>query len=107
VAVAEAPEVLGVIVQMPGGSGEDAASGEFEENGVDDTVLIVFGLVGEEGDEAMGDEGEEKMFVINVVQREHRAAVEQKLRAERLETEIFQGDAQREFGSTGSGKSRE
>jgi hypothetical protein len=76
VAVAKAPEVLGVVVQMPGGSGEDAAGGEFEENGVDDTVLIVFGLVCEPRDEAVGDEGEEKMFVVNVVQREHRAAVE-------------------------------
>jgi hypothetical protein len=107
VAVAEAPEVLGVIVQMPGGSGEDATGGEFEENGIYDTVLVVFGLVGEAGDEAMSDEGEEKMFVINVVQREHRAAVEQKLRAERLEAEILQGDAQRELGSAGGGKSRE
>ena len=67
VAVAEVPEILRVVVQVPGGAGEGAAGGEFEQDGVDDAVLIVFGLVGQAGYEAVHDEGEEKMLVINVV----------------------------------------
>ena len=46
VAVAEAPEVLAVIVEAPVGAGEDAAGGEFEEDGVDVAVLIVGGSLG-------------------------------------------------------------
>src|SRR5271154_6682979 len=93
VTVAEAPEVLGVVVQVPGGAGEDFASRKFQENSVDDTVLVVFGLVAQARDEAVDDEGEQKVFVINVVQREHRAAVEQELRREGLEAEVFEWDA--------------
>jgi hypothetical protein len=83
-----------VVVQVPGGAGKGAACWEFEEKGVDDAVLIVFGLVGEAGYEAVNDEGEEKMLVVNVVQGEHRAAVEQELGGERLEAEVFERDAE-------------
>ena len=43
----------------------------------------------------MYDEGDEKVFVINVVEREHRTAVEQKFGGKGLEAEVLQGDAQR------------
>ena len=105
VAVAEAPEVLGVVVEVPGGAGEDLAGGEFEEDGVDDAVLIVGGLVGQAGDEAVDDEGDEKMLVVDVVQREHGAAVEQELGGEGLEAEVFEGDAER--AAPGRGRRRE
>ncbi len=68
VSVAEVPEVLGVIVQVPGGAGQDAAGGDFEQNGVDDAILILCGLVGQARDEAMDDEGNEKVLLVNVVQ---------------------------------------
>ena len=58
-AVAEAPEVLGVVVEMPGGAGEDLASREFEKEGVHDAILIVGRLVRQARDQAMGNEGEE------------------------------------------------
>ncbi len=38
VAVAKAPEVLCVVVQVPGGAGEYAAIGELDEDGIDDAV---------------------------------------------------------------------
>jgi hypothetical protein len=78
--MAQIPEVLGVVMQVPGSAGEGAAAGEFQQNGVDHAVLIVFGFVGQAGDEAVNDEGEEKMLVVHVVQRHHGAAVEQELR---------------------------
>src|SRR6266550_667394 len=99
--MAQVPEVLGVVVQVPGGAGEGAAGGDFEQNGVDDAVLIVFGLVGQAGDEAVNDEGEEKMLVVNVVQREHGAAVEQELGGEMLEAEVFERDAEWGLGLCG------
>ncbi len=99
--MAEVPEVLGVVVEVPGGAGEYLAGGELEQDGVDDAVLIVFGIVGQARDEAVDDEGEEKMFVIDVVEREHGAAVEQELRGERLEAEILQGDAKRWLRAAG------
>ena len=102
VAVAKVPEVLGVVVQVPGGAGEDAASGEFEEDGVDDAVLIVLGLVGQARYEAVDDEGEEKVLVVDIVQREHGAAVEQELGGKRLEAKIFERDAQRWLRAAGS-----
>jgi hypothetical protein len=99
--MAKVPEVLGVVVQMPGGASEGVAGGKFEEKCLDDAVLIVFGFVGQARYEAVNDEGEEKMLIINVVQREHRAAVEQELGGERLETEVFQRDAERRLGFCG------
>ena len=97
--MAKIPEVLGVVVQVPGGAGEDAAGGEFEQNGVDDAVLIVFGLVGQARDEAVDDEGEEKMLVVDVVQREHGAAVEQELGRREAGTRNFRAGC----GAEGSG----
>ena len=46
----------------------------------------------------MNHEGEEKMFVVNVVRREHGAAVEQELGREMLEAEVFERDAERRVG---------
>lgn len=103
VSVAEVPKVLGVVVQVPGGAGEDAASGDFEENGVDHAVLIVLGLLGQARNEAVSDEGEEKMLFVDVVQREHRAAVEQELGGLRLEAEIFQRDTEGRLGLCSEG----
>jgi hypothetical protein len=106
VAVAKVPEILSVVVQVPGGMGEGAAAGEFEQDGVDDTVLIVFGFVGQARDEPVNNEGEEEMLVVNVVQREHGAAIEQELGGERLEAEVFERDAKRRFrlcGEDGDG----
>jgi hypothetical protein len=79
VAMAQIPEVLGVVMQVPRGAGQGAAAGEFKQNGVDDAVLIVFGFVGQAWDEAVNDEREKKMLVVDVVQRQHRAAIEQEL----------------------------
>ena len=59
VAVAEVPEVLSMVVQVPGGAGERAAAGEFKQDGLHHAVLIVFGLVGKAGYEAVNDEGAE------------------------------------------------
>jgi hypothetical protein len=101
VAVAEIPEVLGVVVQVPVGAGKDATGGEFEENGLDHAVLVVFGLVGQARDEAVDDEGEEKMLVVDVVQREHGGAVEQELSGERPDAEFFEGDSLWRFGAAG------
>jgi hypothetical protein len=92
---------LGVVVEVPGGAGEGAAGWEFEENSVDHAVLIVFGLVGQAGYESVYDEGEEKMLVVNVVQREHGAAVEQELGGERLEAEVFERNTERGLGFCG------
>jgi hypothetical protein len=41
----------------------------------------------------VGDEGDEKMFLVNVVERKHGAAVEQELRRKRLEAKVFQRDS--------------
>lgn len=100
-AAAEAPEVLGVVMQVPGGASEDLAGGKFEEHGVDNAVLIVCGLVGQAGDEAVDDEGDEKVLVVDVVQREHGAAVEQELGGKWLEADAFEGDAQRRLRAAG------
>ena len=98
---AEIPEVLGVVVEVPGGAGEDFSGGKLEQEGVDDAVLIVGWLIGQARDEAVGDEGEEKVFVVDVMQREHGAAVEQELGRKGLEAEIFQWDAKGWLGDAG------
>jgi hypothetical protein len=85
VSVAEAPEVLSGVVEVPGGAREDFTSGDFQQKGVDQTVLIVSWLVRQAGDKAMDDEGNEEVLVINVVHGKHGAAVEHKLSGERLE----------------------
>lgn len=75
-AVAKTPEVLSVVVEVPGGSGEYLASGKLDEKGVDDAIEIIFWFVGKPRDEAVDDKCQEKMLVINVVDAEHRTAVE-------------------------------
>ena len=97
----EGPEVLAVIVEAPLGAGEDAAGGEFEEEGGNVAVLILRGIVGDALEEGAGVEGEQKMCVVNEVEGEHGAAVEEELRDERLEAEGRQGDAERRFRTAG------
>jgi len=105
--VAKVPQVLGAVVKVPGGAGEDLSGGDFEENGVDDPVLIVFGFVGQARDEPVSDEGEEKVLVINVVQRQHGAAIEQQLSGERLEAEVFERKTERWLGAAGEERNGE
>ncbi len=95
VAVAEVPEVLGVVVEVPVGACEDPGSGEFEEDGFDGAVHVVGRLVREAGDKFFDDEGEEEMLVVNVVDGEHGAAVEEELLGEGHEAEVFEGQAER------------
>jgi hypothetical protein len=59
VTVAKVPEVLGLVVQVPGGAGEYATIGELEEDGIDYAVLIVFRLIGQSRYEAVDHEGDE------------------------------------------------
>jgi hypothetical protein len=106
-AMAKIPEVLGVVMEVPGGAGENLSGRELEQEGVDDTVLIVLGLVGQAGDEAVGDEGKENMLIVNVVEREHRAAVEQELWRKRLEAEVFQWDTKSWLGDAGEDRRRD
>ena len=49
----------------------------------------------------MGDEGEEKMLIVNVVECEHGAAVQQELRGKGLEAQVFQRDTKRRLGAAG------
>ena len=51
----------------------------------------------------MDDEGEKQVLVVDIVQREHGAAVEQELGGKRLEAEDFPGDAQRRLRAAGEG----
>jgi len=90
--MAEVPEVLGVVVEVPGGAGEYLAGGKLEEKGIDDTVKIVVGFVRQSRDQAVDNKGQKKMFVIDVMDREHGAAVEQKLVRNGLKAEILEGD---------------
>jgi hypothetical protein len=99
--VAEAPKVLTVIVKAPGGAGDDFAGGEFEEEGVDVAVLIVWGIVGHTGKQAANGEGEEQVLVVDVVDGEERTSREQELAGERLEAQGFEGDAERWIRAAG------
>jgi len=93
VAVAKVPEVLRVVMQMPGGAGEDTGGGKFKENSVDDAVLIILRLIGQSRYQAVNNKGEEKMVLVDVVQCEHGAAIKQELGGKGLETEFIQRDA--------------
>jgi hypothetical protein len=95
-----------MVVQVPGGAGEGMAGGKFDEECLDDAVLIVFRFVRQARDEAVNNEGQEKVLVVNVVEGEHGAAVEQELGGERLEPEVFQRDAERRLGLCGEDGSR-
>jgi hypothetical protein len=44
--VAEAPKILTMIVKAPRGASDDFSGGEFEEEGIDIAVLIVWWIVG-------------------------------------------------------------
>jgi hypothetical protein len=95
VAVAEVPEVLTVVVKVPGGASENLSGGEFEEDGVGYAILVILGLIPEAWDEAVDDEGDKKVLVVNVMQREHRTATEQKLSGDGLKAEAVEGDTER------------
>jgi len=45
------------------------------------------------------DEGEEKMLVVNVMEGEHGAAIEEKLVGKGLEAEFLEGDAKGRLGA--------
>jgi len=96
--VAEIPEVLGVVVEMPGGAGEDFAGRKLQENGIDDAVLVVLGLIGQARDKAVNHEGDEEVLLINIVDGEHGAAVEQELAGKGLEPQLFERDTQGRVG---------
>jgi hypothetical protein len=68
-----------MVVQVPGGAGKYAPVGKLEEDGIDYAVLVVFGLIGQARYETVNHEGDEQVLVIDIVQREHGAAVEQEL----------------------------
>jgi hypothetical protein len=74
-----------------------------EQNGVDHTVLIVGGLVGHTGDEPVDDKSKEKVLIVDIMQREHGAAVEQELRLEGLEAKVFERDAEGRLRAAGVG----
>jgi hypothetical protein len=100
--MAKIPEILAVIVEPPLGAAEDVTGWEFEENSLDETVLIVGGLVGQTREEAVSAIGEEQVFVVHVVERVHGAAGEKELGGDRHEAQRFQGDAKNGVGVTGS-----
>src|ERR1700733_5623847 len=83
-----------MVMQVPGGAGEGFAGREFDEDGVDVAVHVVYWLVGEAGDQFLDDEGDEEMLVVDVVESEHGAAVEQELFGEGHEAEVFEREAQ-------------
>jgi hypothetical protein len=91
--VAKTPEVLAVIVKTPLGSGEDVAGGDFNQNCVNEAILIVGRLVGQALEEAMGAPGEKQMPVVHVMEGVHGAAGEKELRRGLLEAKWFQRDA--------------
>ena len=91
--MAEAPQILAVVVRAPGGAGKDVAGGEFDQDGVDGAVHVVLWLVGQPREEMAGAEGEEKMLVVDIVDGQHGAACEEELLGEWLEAELFQREA--------------
>lgn len=93
--VAKGPEVLAVIVEAPLGACEDAAGGEFEEEGGNVAVLVLRGIVGNALEEGAGVEGEQKVRVVHEVEGEHGAAVEEELRDKGLEAKWRKGDPKR------------
>ena len=95
---------MAVVVEPPLGSAQDAAGGKFEEDGVDVTVLIVRGVVGQALQEATGAEGEEQVLVVHIVERQHGAAGQQELGGEGLEAERLKRDAKRRVGAPGGHK---
>jgi len=101
--VAEAPEVLAVVVEPPGGARQDMAGGKFEEQSVDVAVQIVLGLIGQAAQKTVHGEGNEEMPVVDVVEGEHGAAGEEKFAGELLVAHRFEGNAN---GGVGFGEER-
>jgi hypothetical protein len=99
--VAEAPEVLAVVVEPPRGAGDHVAAGKFEEKSVDVAVLIVFRIARQTCKKAANGKGEEQVAVVDIVNGKQRTAGEQELRGERLEAERLEGDAKRRFRPLG------
>jgi hypothetical protein len=92
--VTEGPEVLAVVVESPLGACEDAAGGEFEEEGGNVAVLVGGRVVGDALEEGAGVVGEQEVCVVDEVEGEHGTAGEEELRNERLETEWGKRDAE-------------
>ena len=112
VAAAEVPEVAGVVVEAPGGAGEDAAGGEvfgreFEEEGVYGVVDVFGRVFGDAGHEAADGKGDEEMVIVDVVQGKETAARGEKLRLWREEAEGREGDVSWRFGGFGRGEEPE
>jgi hypothetical protein len=101
VAVAELPEVLAVIVESPGGLGEDASGGKFEEESVDVAILIGFGIVGQTGEKTADGEGEEEMAIVDVVEGKERTALQEELVGDGLEAEGFERNTKWRVGPFG------
>ena len=102
--MAKAPEVLAVVVETPLGAGEDFAGGNFEQGGLDETVLIFGGLVGQALEEAVGAPGEKEVRVVHVVQGVHGAAREKELGGGWLEANWFEWDTKGGIGIFGGEK---
>jgi hypothetical protein len=99
VPVAQVPEVLAVVVSAPGGASQDVAGGKLEQDCVDGAIHVVLGLVGQSFEQVAAAEGEQKMLIVDVVEREHGAARQKELLGEGLEAELFQRQALRGFGA--------
>jgi hypothetical protein len=90
-----------VVMEVPVGACEGFAGRQFEEDGFDVAVHVVCGLIGKAGDEFFDDEGEEEVLVVDVVEGEHGAAVEEELLGDGLEAELFEGQAEGLVGAFG------
>jgi hypothetical protein len=101
-AAAQVPEVLTVVVEQPFGAGEDAARGEFEEQSVDVAVQLVGPVFRGTPDEAAGDEREQDVAIVDVVQGYHRASTQQVTGQQGLKAERIEGDPGSGWGSVSS-----
>ena len=100
-AVTEAPEILAEVVKTPFGVGEFAAGGEFEEDGLDDAVLVFGWTIGDTRHETGDAEGDEEMLIVDVIDGEHGSAFEEVAGGDRLEAEGLKGNALRRVGLPG------
>jgi hypothetical protein len=96
--VAEVPEVLAVVVNEEFGAGDEAAGGKLEEEEVDVVILVGGRVVRNAGDESAGVEGDEEVRVVDVMQGDHGAAVEEVTWWQRHEAEVLESDSIGGFG---------
>ena len=78
----------------------------FNEDGIDDTILVVLGLARKARDETVDDKGDEEMLIVDVVQGEHRTAAEQELRGKSLKAKGFEGNTLLRLDAAGEGGQR-